>query len=106
MSPRPAERCPVCIGRGWVEASFYSGLPILGRETCRTCRGAGALQFEPVVAEKLARDEAELRALRVLVHGHCQVIRGMCTDELDHREIDRALVRLDDAVNPPEDERP
>lgn len=41
-----ADRCPVCTGRGWVEASFYSGLPILGQEACRTCRGTGVLHFE------------------------------------------------------------
>jgi hypothetical protein len=37
-------------------------------------------------------------ALRAAVHGHVQVIRGMCSDEVDHREIDRALVRLDDVI--------
>lgn len=52
---------------------------------------------------KRAVEERErLQALRVAVHGHVQVIRGMCTDELDHREIDRALVRLDEQTNPEE----
>jgi hypothetical protein len=52
--------------------------------------------------EKVREARLALEVLRVAAHGHVQVIRGMCTDEVDHREIDRALVRLDDVINPAE----
>lgn len=40
-------RCPVCEGRGTVDAGFYSGqsgyLLSTSRETCRSCMGSGIL---------------------------------------------------------------
>jgi hypothetical protein len=54
--------------------------------------------IEVVTAREYTRMADELAVLRVAAHSHVEVIRGMCTDEVDHREIDRALVRLDDLV--------
>lgn len=34
-----AQRCPVCNGRGFMPSSFYSGLPVMTSEPCRTCHG-------------------------------------------------------------------
>jgi hypothetical protein len=38
--PRPY-RCPVCNGRGLMPTSFYTNLPVLTEEHCRSCGGTG-----------------------------------------------------------------
>lgn len=49
----PIQRCPVCLGRGWMPAGFYTVDPNLthfscsttATETCRTCGGKGTIKL-------------------------------------------------------------
>jgi hypothetical protein len=43
-----------------------------------------------------AQWEAWFGELKGPIHGRIQTIRGMCTDELPHAEIDAALVELEE----------
>ena len=41
-----AQACPVCGGRGWMEAGFFTGMTMatsLAPETCRPCSGTGLI---------------------------------------------------------------
>ena len=43
---RSLHKCPVCEGRGEVQAGFYGGfgaLTSVSPETCRTCNGKGVI---------------------------------------------------------------
>lgn len=43
----PPYRCPVCEGRQWVPAGFYSGLPSISSEPCRACTATGIVWEQP-----------------------------------------------------------
>lgn len=55
------------------------------------------VEVMPVSEHELFRFEQ--RTLRLRAHALIQTIRGLCTDEADHREIDAKLVELDDLVH-------
>lgn len=37
------QACPVCHGRGWMPAGFFTGIPSTAQETCKPCLGGGLL---------------------------------------------------------------